>query len=250
MLTTTIAMLGVEPKRRPGRSRLWRMVGTTLQPLGTAVPTGTRRLPSRLILAPRKVLATTMDQTQAPDDFPEEGIMWERLGTVHITGGQILSIRLSTDGTTSYVAADAVLATVSTTPEIAVFDGSTELIDEVSQVEFIPGTPEATKTFTVTNQGGGDLTLSEPISVPLGFSLTQSFGQLTLQAGQSTTFEVSVNSDTPGGTTGQLQFGSNDTGRIGIRVRPDGQLGRHDRRRRRSRVQRSRLHPVCLWKLL
>ena len=166
--------------------------------------------PFKAVVGTTEVLNVTVDQTQAPNDFPEEGIMWERLGTVHVTGGQILSIQLSTDGTTSYVCADAVLATVSTSPEIAVFDGTTELIDEVSQVEFIPGMVDS-KLFTVTNQGGGALTLSEPISVPLGFSLTQSFGQLTLQPGEDTTFEVTVNSDTPGGTTGRLQFGSDDT---------------------------------------
>ena len=153
---------------------------------------------------------TTVDQGLNPDDFPEQGIMWERLGTVYVTAGQTLSIELSTDGTTDYVHADAVLAVTSTSPEIAVFDGTTELVDEVSQVQFVPGTLD-TKTFTVTNEGGVNLTLSEPISVPLGFSLDQSFTQLTLLPGESTTFVVSVNSDTPGGTTGRLQFGSDDT---------------------------------------
>ena len=123
--------------------------------------------PFTVLLDGVEELVATVDQSQIPDDFLEEGIMWERLGTVEVTGGQILSIELSTDGTTGFVIADAVLATPSTSPEIAVLDGTTELVDEVSLVEFVPGTID-TKTFTVTNQGGVNLTLSEPISVALG----------------------------------------------------------------------------------
>ena len=196
---------------------------------------------------------TTIDQGQNPDDFPEQGIMWERLGTVYVTAGQTLSVELSTDGTTGYVHADAVLAVTSTSPEIAVFDGTTELVDEVSQVQFVPGVLD-TKTFTVTNEGGVNLTLSEPISVPLGFSLDQSFTQLILPPGASTTFVVSLNSDTPGGTTGRLQFGSDDTDESvfefdllassGVMIVDDGDPRVH-------RSQRGgRLHALCLQHLL
>ena len=48
------------------------------------------------------------------------------------------------------------------------------------------------KTFVVTNEGAGVLTLNEPISVPLGFTLAQSFDLTTLQPGDVTTFVVSA----------------------------------------------------------
>ena len=49
-----------------------------------------------------------------------------------------------------------------------------------------------------------------PISVPSGFSLVSSFGDTTLQPGQSTTFAVRFNATASGTATGTVSFGSND----------------------------------------
>ena len=48
-------------------------------------------------------------------------------------------------------------------------------------------------SVVISNEGGADLTLFEPISLPLGFSLVSSFGQTTLAPGETTSFVVSVN---------------------------------------------------------
>lgn len=76
-----------------------------------------------------------------------------------------------------------------------------------------PGSP-VRKTFTVTNVGTSlseQITLQEPISVPPGFSVIQSFGKTTLAAsGDSTTFILQLNADAPENVSGTVSFGNND----------------------------------------
>ena len=95
------------------------------------------------------------------------------------------------------------------------FDGGTELTDEVSAInlgytELQPASP-VTKTFTVWNTGGVDLKLFEPISLPQGFSLVQSFGTTTVPAGSSTTFTVAVDAGAPGPVGGEISFATSDS---------------------------------------
>ena len=98
-------------------------------------------------------------------------------------------------------------------PEIEVFEGMTSIADGVGIVDF--GTHlvavGAEIEFTVENDGDGDLTLTEPISVPAGYTVTSSFGQTTLHAGESTTFTVQLSAASPGTYSGELSFGNNDT---------------------------------------
>ena len=158
------------------------------------------------------------------------GVMWERIGTVELAGGLTeLWVELSTDAVDGYVHADAVWAGRSTTPELVVQQGGTNLIDELSTVDFgyselFPTTPQ-TRQFTVRNVGGADLTLFEPINVPLGFTLVETTddldildglldGKVTLQpagsAGSSFDFTVRVDAAAPGDAGGKVTFFSDD----------------------------------------
>jgi hypothetical protein len=66
------------------------------------------------------------------------------------------------------------------------------------------------KTFTVKNTGTANLTLTEPIAVPAGFSVASSFGSTTLAPGNSTTFTVRLDAIAAGTYSGTLQFANND----------------------------------------
>ncbi|MBC8253859.1 MAG: choice-of-anchor D domain-containing protein [Ardenticatenia bacterium] len=97
-------------------------------------------------------------------------------------------------------------------PEIQVLDGATSIPDGTGAVN-LGTTPVGTpidKTFTVSNTGTADLTLTEPISVPSGFSVASSFASPTVAAGNSTTFTVRLDAVAVGTYTGTLQFANND----------------------------------------
>jgi hypothetical protein len=72
----------------------------------------------------------------------------------------------------------------------------------------VVGTPRS-ETFSVTNTGTADLVLSDLISLPTGFTLTQDFGATTLAPGASTTFTVELTATTAGDYSGSISFGTN-----------------------------------------
>ena len=97
-------------------------------------------------------------------------------------------------------------------PRFRSSQGSQTLVDGQSVVQFGStelGTPKS-MTFTVTNLGGKDLHLSEPITVPQGFSLVSGFGATTLSLGQSTTFVVQMDATELGTPSGTVVFGNDD----------------------------------------
>ncbi len=66
--------------------------------------------------------------------------------------------------------------------EIEVSEGMLNISDDSNDVQFgttVVGNP-IIKTFVVSNTGEADLTLTEPITVPTGFSIASSFGDTTL----------------------------------------------------------------------
>ena len=68
-----------------------------------------------------------------------------------------------------------------------------------------------THTFTVTNRDdANDLELFEPITVPDAWTISQSFDDLLLSPGESTTFEVRFDSNPYGTYEGELSFESGD----------------------------------------
>ena len=97
-------------------------------------------------------------------------------------------------------------------PEIQVLDGATDIPDGTGSISFgttTVGMP-INKTFTVKNTGTANLTLTEPIAVPAGFSVASSFGSTTLAPGNSTTFTVRLDAIAAGTRSGALQFANND----------------------------------------
>jgi hypothetical protein len=97
-------------------------------------------------------------------------------------------------------------------PEIQVLDGAADIPDGIGNVNFgitTVGTP-IYKTFTVRNAGTADLTLIEPIDVPAGFGVANSFGSTALAPGSSTTFVVRLDAVAAGVYRGSLQFANND----------------------------------------
>jgi hypothetical protein len=106
------------------------------------------------------------------------------------------------------------LEMLTVVPEIAVFEeGMYEIFDGPSQVGFGStslGSP-VTKTFTITNMGGGDLTLDPgSLSVPDGFTLVSPFDS-TVGPYMSTYFIVQLDASMPGSYSGTLSFKNNDT---------------------------------------
>ncbi len=103
--------------------------------------------------------------------------------------------------------------TAATAPEIAVSDGGADVPDGTGAVSFgsTPVGAPVDKTFTVSNTGTADLTLVEPVSLPAGFSLPNSFGTTTVTPGNSTTFTVRLTAAAAGSPSGTLSFGNNDS---------------------------------------
>ncbi|MAE67009.1 MAG: hypothetical protein CMJ18_22340, partial [Phycisphaeraceae bacterium] len=96
-------------------------------------------------------------------------------------------------------------------PEISLSTGATDLRDGISIFDLGSGPRGGTISaiFTVRNDGPGDLSLTEPITVPAGFSVT-AFGSTSLAANDTTTFEVSVDTTAAGTFEGAVSFTSND----------------------------------------
>jgi hypothetical protein len=101
--------------------------------------------------------------------------------------------------------------TATAVPEIAVSLDSKDIPDGTGTAYFYTtvGTP-LTKAITVKNIGKADLTLTEPISIPTGFSLVSSFDSTTLAPNASTTFQVHMDLAVVGSVSGEISFGNND----------------------------------------
>ena len=70
------------------------------------------------------------------------------------------------------------------------------------------GDTPITRTFTVTNDGDAELTLSG-LTVPTGFTITEGLAA-SLAAGEIDTFSVRLETASPGTKTGQISFTNND----------------------------------------
>jgi hypothetical protein len=162
-----------------------------------------------------QVGTTTVNQQQSPSGFNDAGGTWQDLGGPYTINSGTLVVRL-TNAASAAVVADAIrierITPPTPAPEIHVLDGSTNIADNTGTVSFgttPPGTP-VSKTFTVTNTGTQTLTLTPPISVPAGFTLTSTFGTTTLAPGASTTFVVRLDAATNGTFSGTVSFGNDD----------------------------------------
>lgn len=100
-----------------------------------------------------------------------------------------------------------------TAPEIAVSEPGVGNIADGGSFSFgttTVGTP-VTKTFTVTNSGTANLTLSG-LSAPSGFSIASNFGTGNVGAsGGTTTFQITMLAAAPATPSGSLSFTNNDS---------------------------------------
>jgi subtilisin family serine protease len=161
-------------------------------------------------------LATVrVNQEPAPNGFTDAGVGWQDLGGPYEITGNMLVVRL-TNLANEYVIADAIRVErvgELAGPEILVLDGGTSITDGgATPVGFGNTQPSVpvSRTFTVRNVGSADLVLSNPISVPAGFTLTAGFGATVLPRGAATTFTVQMDAAAIGTYTGSVSFGNND----------------------------------------
>ena len=65
-------------------------------------------------------------------------------------------------------------------------------------------------TFTVKNRGVMPLTLTEPITVPAGYSVVAGFGTTTLAVGATTYVHLRLDGDVEGTYAGEVSFINDD----------------------------------------
>jgi len=160
-----------------------------------------------------EIASSRLNQQLPPNDFNGAGVAWEDLGTDLAVTGDTLIVRLDNDAN-GRINADGVrierVGELADGPEIQVLAGATSVADGSSVVDFgttPPGSP-VTRTFTVTNVGSTELSISGPIELPGGFSST--FVPATLTPGSMTTFDVTLGAGSLGSFVGELSFGTND----------------------------------------
>ncbi len=109
-------------------------------------------------------------------------------------------------------AAAAVGVVIEPAPEIQVLLGSENLVAGTSVVDFGTTPPglDQELTFTIKNRGVLPLHLTEPISVPGGYEVADSFGTTTVEVGKTTTFTLRLDGQTLGTYGGQVSFANDD----------------------------------------
>lgn len=156
-----------------------------------------------------------VNQRNAPGDFTDAGVGWDDLGFPVAIDGTTLTVTL-TDAADGRLNADAIrierLEDYTPNAEITVAGPAGEIADDVGQFDFGEASLgiAVVHSFTVTNVGSLELTLGEPISLPAGFSLAQSFAAASLAPGASTSFAVRLDADTEGAFSGELSFTNSD----------------------------------------
>ncbi|WP_254512973.1 choice-of-anchor D domain-containing protein [Anatilimnocola floriformis] len=98
-----------------------------------------------------------------------------------------------------------------TAPEIEVLDGATLLVDGTSTVDFgsVALGATATKTLTIRNLGTAALTLTLPVTVPTGFTVSTP-PAATVAAGGSTTMTITMSTASPATLAGGVVITNND----------------------------------------
>ena len=98
------------------------------------------------------------------------------------------------------------------TPEISIDVSGTAVADggTVSFGTTTVGTP-INRTVTITNTGGGSLTVNSIASVPAGYTLVSNITSNSLGAGQSTSFTVRLTAAAAGNFSGTISIGNSDS---------------------------------------
>lgn len=201
-----------------GDTTTWTFTGLTAGEYDVAVSwpvafTTTSDAPYTVLDGATALGTVDIDQRVAPNDYVDQGVGWEQLGSFSIDGDTLV-VRLSDDAG-GIVVADAVriqLADADPAAEIAVAQGGVDLVDGAATVDFgfTPQGASVTRTFTVENKGTDFLNLGSFSAFPSGFSLDSGFGDATLAPAQSTTFVVELDGATLGSYSGSFSFASDD----------------------------------------
>ncbi|MFP6658110.1 MAG: choice-of-anchor D domain-containing protein, partial [Pirellulales bacterium] len=155
----------------------------------------------------------SINQELAPNDFSDDGVNWEHVGTFNITSGT-LGVKLTDVGANEYVIADAIrIELITSEADIEVRDGGVVLNDDASVVNFgITGeSVTLTRQFALHNSGDANLEIQD-ITLPSGFTLLTDPSPVTIAAGGGpVTFDVRYDAATPGVTSGQVTINNNDS---------------------------------------
>ncbi len=155
--------------------------------------------------------SVTVNQQQAPSGTTVNGSVFQSLGQFQISSGTLKVVL--TDSANGYVIADAARAVaVAAAPQVQVSAGSRAVPYSGSYAMSALVGQSASQTFTVTNTGGATLTLSDPITLPSGFTLSSDFGSTSLAPGQSTSFTLQLNTSSAASYSGTASFGTNVSG--------------------------------------
>ncbi len=113
-----------------------------------------------------KLATVDINQTIAPDDFRDAGVVWEQLGFFDVTSHSLV-VELNADAN-GQVMADAVrIERITAGPEISLHQADTALADGVSTINMTTSIGKPTsKTFVITNDGDAPLEIYD-IDLPL-----------------------------------------------------------------------------------
>ena len=155
-----------------------------------------------------------VDQQQPADSRVDGGVGFEDLATVNIfTNTLTVTLDNNADG---FVIADAIridrLGDLLEEPEIDVAADGVNLSDGSGIFDFggVSVGSAATQTFTVSNVGTTPLILGA-INLPSGFFLATGLGATVLLPGESTTFDLQVDTSVVTSLAGEISFSTNDS---------------------------------------
>ena len=170
-----------------------------------------------------------LNQQIAPDDFQADGALWEDLGTFTINS-RTLTVML-TNLANGLITADAVrIERVSAGPEVQLTDVTDAPAPPSILADGHPGgidfgttelLTDLTRTFEITNSGSAALDISN-IVIPAGFTTT-----LTAQsvaAGDTISFEITMDSNSFGDRSGLFSFDTNDVDEATFNLLLHGQV--------------------------
>jgi serralysin len=136
----------------------------------------------------------------------------ETLNNLALAGSGTYYVRVTgtANAAQMYRLSGSVTNVVAAAPEIAVFNGATEVADNMGAASFGSVTQGAASslTFTVRNTGTAVLTLGSAVTLPAGF--TSSTIATSVAPGASTSFTVTMNTSVIGARSGMLSLVTND----------------------------------------
>ncbi|QDT84158.1 hypothetical protein MalM14_18100 [Gimesia chilikensis] len=170
-----------------------------------------------------------LNQQVAPDDFQADGALWEDLGTFTVNS-RTLTVML-TNLANGLITADAVrIERVSAGPEVQLTDVTDAPAPPSILVDGHPGgidfgttelLTDLTRTFEITNTGSAALDISN-IVIPAGFTTT--LVAQSVAAGDTISFEITMDSDSFGDRSGLFSFDTNDVDEATFNLLLHGQV--------------------------